>query len=335
MRVLLVAAALLASLASLRAEPLPVVATFSILGDMVRAVGGDRVSVVTLVGPDGDAHVYQPSPRDARALRDARLVVANGLGFEGWIDRLVAASGYAGPVVIASRGVTPLVFPAGDGRDTGDERPAHGAHAAGEHAHDAGEHDGATVGDGDGDGDGAIHAHGAVDPHAWQSLPNARLYVANIATALAAADPAGAADYAANRDRYLAAIAALEADLAARLARIPEDQRTVVTSHDAFGYFAAMTGIRFVAPVGVSTDAEVSAKDVAAIVRQIRAEGIRAVFVENVSDPRLLDRIAAETGATVGGTLYSDALSGPGGDAPTYLDMMRHNIVALTAALGA
>ena len=271
------------------------IATFSILADLTQRVAGNHAQVLTLVGPNGDAHVFEPGPKESAELAGADLLIANGLGFEPWLQRLEDASGFKGNVVVASDGVTPL--------------------AAEAHEEEAEEQ--------------------AVDPHAFQDLANAQIYVANIAEALTEVDPEGAATYAANRDAYLAEIAALEADLAARLARIPEERRTVVTSHEAFGYLAATTGIRFLSPAGASTEADVSAQDIAALIDQIRAEGISAIFVENVSDPRLVERIAAETDAVVGGTLYSDALSEPIGDAPTYLDMMRHNIETLTSALGA
>jgi zinc/manganese transport system substrate-binding protein len=280
--------------------PLKVVASFSILGDMAARVGGDRVAMTVLVGPDGDAHVYQPTPADARAVAAADLVLVNGLGFEGWIDRLIAASGYEGPVVAAAAGVNVLEIEEGHGHSHG-------------HSHG--------------------HDHGAVDPHAWQSLPNAALYVKAIAEALAEADPQGTPAYVANRDAYLAEIAALQAEVAAAVAALPPDRRTVVTSHDAFGYFERDHGLRFLAPQGVSTEAEASAADVAALIRQIRDERIPAVFVETIADPRLLERIRSETGAAIGGALHSDALSGPDGPAPTYLDLMRHNLATLTAAL--
>jgi len=271
-------------------EKLKVVATFSILADFVRNVGGDRVAVDALVGPNGDAHVYQPSPGDARTLADARLVFANGLGFEGWIDRLVKASGTKAPTVVATKGVKPRK--AEDG-----------------------------------------HGHGEADPHAWQSVANARIYVANIRDALSFADPAGKDSYAANAAAYLGRLDALETDVKAAIEKIPPDRRRIITTHDAFGYFAAAYGVAFIAPQGVSTEAEVSAKDVAKIITQIRKQKIPAVFLENVTDERLLRRIGAESGARIGGTLYSDALTDANGQAATYLDMMRHNVKQLAAAL--
>ena len=262
-----------------------IVASFSILGDFVRNVGGERVAVTTLVGPNGDAHVYTPSPTDAKKIADAKLVVVNGLGFEGWLPRLVKSSGGKATVVTATQGIAPR----------------------------------------------KLDSH--EDPHAWQSVANAKLYVANIRDALAKADPAGANAYKANAEAYLAKLAVLDDDVKAAVASIPEARRKVISTHDAFGYFAAAYGIEFIAPQGVSTDSEPSAKDIAVIITQLKLSKIPAVFLENIADPRLMRRIAAETGAKIGGTLYSDSLTAENGDAPTYIDMVRHNIKALTSAL--
>ena len=279
---------------SMAQEKLKAVATFSILADFVRNVGGDRVAVTALVGPNSDAHVYQPTPSDAKMLADARVVFANGLGFEGWIARLIKASGTKAAMVTATKGVKP--------------RKAAGDHHGHSHGDDA-------------------------DPHAWQSVENAKLYVANIRDALAAADPAGKSAYEANAAAYLGKLDALDAELRAEVARIPADRRKIITTHDAFGYFAAAYGVAFIAPQGVSTESEVSARDVARIITQIRKQKIPAVFLENVTDDRLLKRIGAESGARIGGTLYSDALTDEKGPAPSYIDMMRHNVRQLTSAL--
>jgi zinc/manganese transport system substrate-binding protein len=284
-------------------RPLEVVASFSILADLAQRVGGERVRVHALVGAGADAHVYQPTAADARLLGRAALVVVNGLGFEGWIDRLIASAGYRGPRVVASAGVVPLTAShEGHGAVHGH---AHGHRGAGKDA----------------------------DPHAWQDLANARRYVDNIAAALTAADPAGAAVYAANAAAYKTEIDALDAEIRKLLGALAPERRTVVTSHDAFAYFARAYGMRFVAPAGASTDSEATAADVAKLIRQIRREKIPAVFLENVSDPRLLERIRAESGARIGGTLYSDALSAASGPAATYLAMMRHNAKTLAEAL--
>ena len=274
-------------------EKLPVVATFSILGDFVRNVGGDRVALEVLVGPNGDAHVYSPSPADAKKLAAARVVFMNGLRYEGWIDRLVKAAGSRAAVVIATKGIAPIEAA---------ERAGH------------------------------KQEHGP-DPHAWQSVANAKIYVTNVLDGLIAVDPAGRETYEKNARDYLSRLDALEVEVKAQVARIALERRRIITSHDAFGYFRAAYGVEFIAPQGVSTDAEASAKDVATIIRQIRAQRIPAVFLENISDPRLLQRIADETGARIGGTLYSDALSDGKGPAASYIDMMRHNVRELMAAL--
>jgi zinc/manganese transport system substrate-binding protein len=266
-------------------ERLNVVASFSILGDFVRNVGGDRVNVSTLVGPDGDVHVYTPAPSDAKKIADAKLLVINGLGLEGWLPRLVQSSGGKANIVTASQGIA--------------------ARKLGSNA----------------------------DPHAWQSVANAKIYVANIRDALVAADPANAGIYRANAEAYLAKLDALDREVREAVAQIPPEHRKVISTHNAFGYFAAAYGIEFIAPLGVSTESEASARDIAAIITQIRTAKIPAVFLENISDPRLIRQISAETGARIGGTLYSDSLTGEKGPAPTYIDMVRHNIKALTGAL--
>ena len=296
----LLLASVLAALAvgpAVGADRLPVIASFSILGDMVSRVGGDRVAVTTLVGPDGDAHVYEPTPDNVKAVAGAKLLVVNGLGFEGWMDRLAEASSYKGPVTVASTGVAP--------RQMAEQEEGH------EHAgHDQG-----------------------IDPHAWQDVANAVTYVKNIASGLDTADPEGKATYDANASAYIAELEALDAEARTAMAALPADRRKIITSHDAFGYFGAAYGLKLLAPEGVSTESEASAADVARIIRQIREDAIPAIFVENIKDRRLIDQIAAETHAVVGGELYTDALSEKDGPAPTYVDMIRHNIDTLTKAL--
>jgi zinc/manganese transport system substrate-binding protein len=280
------AAAALMTVIPLRAqEKIQIVASFSILGDFAKNVGGDRVDVTTLVGPDSDVHVYMPAPADAKKIADARLVIINGLGLEGWLPRLVQSSGGKAAIVTATSGIAP--------RKLGSD----------------------------------------ADPHAWQSVVNAKIYVANIRDALIAADQAGAAAYRSNADAYLAKLDALDREVRDAMAQIPEARRKVISTHNAFGYFAAAYGIAFVAPQGVSTESEPSARDIASIITQVKTGKIPAVFLENISDPRLMRRIAAETGARIGGTLVSDSLTAENGDAPTYIDMVRHNIKALTSAL--
>ncbi len=277
------------------AKTLRVVASFTVLADMVGQVGGDHVRVKSLVGPNGDPHVYEPSPADANALAHADLVVESGLGLEGWIDRLISASGYKGPVVVASTGVAPRTMVDGD----------------------------------DGPSKGRI----ITDPHAWNSAANAALYAANIERALIKADPADAADLKASGDRYIAQLKGLDAWARQELAAVPPDRRKVITSHDAFSYFGRAYGVTFLAPQGVSTDAQPSPAQVAALITQIRAEKVKAVFIENQTDPRLVEEIAKEGHAKLGGALYPEALSNPDGPAASYAAMFRYNVLTLKAGM--
>ena len=278
-------AAAAASAGPAAAPVLKVVATFSILADMAREVGGPAVEVSALVGPNADAHVYEPTPADVRRVARADVVVTNGLRFEGWIDRLIASSGYRGKVVVASAGITPLQL------------------------------------------------GGGADPHAWQSLANGQRYAQNLRDALVAAAPQRSAEINAQTAGYLARMAALDQDTRSRIAALPESRRRVITSHDAFGYFAAAYGVRFIAPRGWTTGSEPSAETVARIVRQARETQASALLVENISDPRLIEQIAREANLKVGGELYSDALSAPGTAADTYLRMFEHNVRTLLDAM--
>ena len=279
--------------------PIRVVATFSILGNMVLRIGGEHVTVTTLVGPDGDAHVYRPTPAAARAVSEVDILVVNGLGFEGWLDRLVETADFGGVRVVATAGIEPITFEDDHGND-----------------HDGGnDHDESKAAEDHGDEHDA-HVHGAFDPHAWQSLRHAVTYVDNVTLALANASAESASTFYRSRALYVAEMEALDAEIRSLLAEVPDGARTIVTSHDAFQYFGRDYGLAFIAPQGLSTESEASAKDVVHLIELIRSQGIRAVFLENVADPRLLKRIADETGATIGGTLYPGALSGPEGPAP-------------------
>lgn len=443
----LVALSLVAPTAALADSQTKVVATFSILGDMVNEVGDDHIDLTTIVGPDGDAHVYQPTPQDAAAVAEADVLIINGLEFEGWLERLVEASGFDGELVVATAGIDAIPFEEED--DHGDEHSDHDDHD--EHGHgdhgfewagvfdlEAGTYKwsfakvggdyadpamkmvileaddieaveetaeeileakaSTTAADGDvltasdtaytltfddskdmtifsveiasagqytfftehmpfefeanehffkdlsradvepiaqePDTGHGHHHHGEFDPHAWQSIDNALVYVSNITAALSAADADNAAAFEANSAAYVAELTALDAEIDALMAALPEGDRTVVTAHDAFGYFAQTYDMNFVAPVGVSTESEASAADVAKLITQIRDQGIDAVFVEAITDNRLLEQIANETGAGIGGTIYSDALSDESGPADTYINMMRHNAQTLAGALG-
>ena len=266
------------------------VATFSILGDLVRNVGGERAELATLVGPNGDVHVYAPTPGDVKTIAAATIVFVNGLGLEGWIDRLIAASATRAPVVVTSTGIKTR---------------------SGSRSHD----------------------QAASDPHAWQSVANAKIYIENIQDGFSAADRTGERNYRNNVATYLAQLDALDREIKAAIAPIPSARRKVITTHSAFGYFADAYGIEFIAAEGLSTEAEPSAREVARLIEQIRRENVTALFLENVADSRLLQRIAAETGVRIGGKLYSDSLSPPDGPAATYIEMMRSNVRELTSAL--
>jgi zinc/manganese transport system substrate-binding protein len=263
------------------AEKLKVVASFSILADMTRTVAGDDADVTTLVGPGGDTHVYEPRPADARAVAGADIVIVNGLGFEGWLDRLIQSSGFKGRIVIASKGITPLM------------------------------------------------AGSAPDPHAWQDIRYGEVYVANIRDALVQADTTHATAYAENARQYLKQLGELDEWVRSQIALVPQDKRRAITSHDALGYFAHVYGVTFIAPLGLSTSGDVSAGGLAQLIDEIRARHVRAVFLENMTDPRLMQQLVADGGAVIGGTLYSDALSPADGPAPTYAALFRHNVAIL------
>jgi zinc/manganese transport system substrate-binding protein len=270
-------------------KPIEVVASFTVLADMVHQVGGDLVHVSSLVGPNGDPHAFEPSPDDARRLKAANLVIVSGLGLEGWMERLITASGYQGKIVVASEGVRTLHMEEGGKEIT--------------------------------------------DPHAWNSAANGSIYVSNIVKALIAADPDRASAYQTNGDRYSEQLKDLDRYAREQIGSVMPSRRKVLTTHDAFGYFAAAYGVTFLSPLGFSTESEASAKDVAKLIRQIKAEHVRAYFFENSNDPRLVKQIANATGAQPGGVLYVEALSLPDGPAPTYTSMFRRNVDEVVSAM--
>jgi len=291
--------------------PLRVVATTSILADLVRQVGGTRVLVHSLVRPGADAHVYQPTPADVASLAGARLVVLNGLGFEGWIDALIKQSGFTGPEVVACSGVEAL----------SSAEDAHGDHPGLPGADPGKAHAG--------------HVHGAADPHAWHDVRNALLYVTNIRDALVALDPAGAADYRAWADLYSAQLRALDAWARRQIAALPEASRVLVTAHDSLAYFAKAYGMRVLAVEGIATGQEPDARHLAALLKRLREGRIKAVFIENVVNPKLIEQLARDGGARLGGTLYTDSLGEPGGPAGTYIGMIAANVRTIVAGLSA
>jgi zinc/manganese transport system substrate-binding protein len=271
------------------AKPLNTVVSFTVLEDMVHQVGRDRVVVSSLVGPNGDPHAFEPSPQDGRRLKEADLVFVSGLGLEGWMDRLIKASGYHGTIVLASDGIRTRFM----------------------------DEDGKRI----------------VDPHAWNSAENGIIYVNNIVKALSAADPEGAARYAANGNQYANELRELGTYARQKVATVPSDRRKVLTSHDAFGYFGDAYGVTFLAPVGLSTESEAAASNVAKLIDQIKTEHVKAYFFENSNDPKLIRQIARATGAEPGGELYVEALSKKDGPAPSYAAMFRHNVDLMVAAM--
>ena len=280
-------------------KPLKVVASFSVLGDLVKQVGGKKIALNLLVGPDSDAHVFQPSPADAGKLAQADLVFVNGLGFEGWIDRLVKSSGYRGNVAVTSVGINTLRS------EDHDHAPHH-------------------------DGEKEIDE---TDPHAWLDIKNTKIYIDNILQALSQLDPENKAYYAQNASHYQRKLSDLDQLIREKFAAIPVEKRKIVTSHEAFSYFGRAYGLTFIAPVGINTEAEPSAQSLAKIISQIRKENIQAVFLENISNTRLLEQLSRETGVKIGGTLYTDSLSKAGGPAANYLDLMQHNAQSIFSAL--
>lgn len=303
-----------AFMGSVSAATVNVVTSFSILEDFARQVGGDRITVKSIVPVNGDVHAYEPRPTDVIAFKRADLVLANGLQFDTFMQRLAKSSETKAPVVEVTKGIEPL-------KNTEDEHghgaePAHDDH---DHDHDhAHEHE---------------HDHGEYDPHAWQSVPNAMIYVKNIADALCKVDSAGCESYKANASAYTEKLQALHESVKAAFSALPKDKRTLITSHDAFGYLGAAYGLTLLAPEGTSSATEATAADVAAIIRQIREDKGSAVFMENISNPALIKQIASEGNVAVGGKLYSDALSGPDEPAPTYLKMMQYNADTITKAI--
>jgi zinc/manganese transport system substrate-binding protein len=278
------------------AEKLKVVATFSVLGDMVATIAGDRVELTTIVGPDGDSELYQPTAADARALAQSAVLVANDINpeFEPWLDALIRQSGFRGAQIVASRGAKIIT-------EEEEGRPGAGAPKS--------------------------------DQHAWHDLANGAVYARNIGEGLARADPANADFYKGRTDAYVAEIRALDAWAKAEIAAVPKPKRKVITSHDAFEYLGKAYGIKLIPARGWTNEKEASADDIARLLKQIRDDKVKAIFIENMNDPRVIERVAQESGAAIGGTLYSDALSAPDGEAGTYLKMARHNIETLKAGM--
>ncbi|WP_455480904.1 metal ABC transporter solute-binding protein, Zn/Mn family [Bartonella sp. B12(2025)] len=273
-----------------------VIASFSILADLVKNVGGDHISMTTFIGPNANTHVYEPTPRDAQALKNAHIIFINGLHLENFIDRLITASGTKALLVKVSANI-PLLETKNQG---------HGAKQ---------------------------QHHSGIDPHAWQTIPNVEIYIKNIATAFCKIDQQSCASYSKNAESYIKKLKAAQETLKKKIATIPKDKRIIITSHDAFGYFAQEYGFTILAPQSASTETEATAADVAKLIKQIKTNKAAALFVENISNPRLIKQISRETGLKIGGILYSDALSNENGPAATYLDMMEHNVTTIIDAI--
>lgn len=258
-----------------------IVVSFSILADMAKQVAGDNTEIISLVGANGDVHEYQPSPKDAQIIAEADLVVVNGLGLEGWLERLITSSGYKGTIIYASKGVNII-------KD---------------------------------------------DPHAWQDLQNGEIYVRNIRDALIAQDPSHSADYSASATKYINELEALNEWVKLEFSKVPQEKRKVISTHDAFGYFAKAYNIEFIAPIGLNTESQPSAKDIAKLIDQIREQKITAIFFENMTDSRIIKQLEKDSGAHIGGTLYSDALSEAQQSAPNYIAIFKHNVPELVNAM--
>ncbi|MCQ9617483.1 zinc ABC transporter substrate-binding protein [Paenalcaligenes niemegkensis] len=310
--------AMLSPLASANEQsPLEVVASFTILGDMVKQVGGDAVNVSVIVGPESDAHTFEPRPSDAKAVGQAKLLIVNGLDFEAWVPRLMQSAGYDGKQVVASTGISAIRYQA-DSHGQQENKHDHDHDHSHDHSHDH---------------EQGQHQHGDYDPHAWQSLSRAIVYVENIRDGLIEAQPRSEALFRANAEAYIQEMQALDTQLKAAFQALPAEHRKVISSHDAFAYLAADYGVEFISLLGVSNQAEPSAKDIASVISRARTEGISAIFVENVVSPKLVEQVARETGAKVGGVLYSDALAKALHDADSYLGMIRWNSSKLLEAL--
>ncbi len=289
------------------AKPLHIVASFSILGDIIHQIGGEDIRLDVLVGADADAHEYQPTPDDVKKVAQADIIAINGLKFEGWMTRLIHASGSKAKLLVASAGVKPRLLK---------EEEGHHHHHHGHHKHER--HGGEIL----------------ADPHAWQDLRNGGIYAQNAAAAIIAARPDLKEKTEARLADYIEKLRALHKEMKEAFAEVPQEKRKIVTSHDAFGYFGEAYGVMFLAPVGISTEAEPSAADIGHLIEQIRAEGVKTVFAENMASPRLIEQLAKDAGASLGGTLYADALSKKDGEAPDYLAMMRLNAARMLQSMG-
>jgi ABC-type Zn uptake system ZnuABC Zn-binding protein ZnuA len=272
---------------------LAVVTTTTVLADLVRQIGGDRVAVDSLVPKGGEVHTFDPAPADAERLVRARLVVMNGLGLDDWLAGLAAKTGSTATVVRTAEDLPGVTYLGPDGEP--------------------------------------VVAGAESNPHLWLDVANGRAYVARIADALAAADPSGADDYRAAAAAFDARLATLDGWVRSMFAGIPAEDRRIVSFHDAFPYYARAYGLTVVGTVVAAPGQDPSAGDVAALVREIRSTGARVILAEAQFNPAMARTIADETGVAIVSDLYTDTLGGAPAD--TYEGIIRWDTERIASAL--
>ena len=279
-------------------DRIPVVVTFSVIGDMLASVGGDRVDIKTIVKAGGDCELYQPTAADVATVASARALFVNDLNeeFEPWLEPLLKQALFKGTKVVVTRGVRTLTAE--------EEHPVSGRQLP-----------------------------AAIDQHAWLDPRNGIIYVRNIAEALERVDPAGAADYRARAAAYTKQIQAVDDWARKEIASVPSGKRRALASHDSLEYIANTYGITLLTVNGWTNKSEPSAAELTKLARQIQAAHVKALFLDSITDPRAMQRIAGETGAVIGGTLYGDSLSPTGGEADSYVKMLRHDVSTLKAGM--
>jgi manganese/iron transport system substrate-binding protein len=281
------------------ARPLRIVATTSIVADVVTQVAGEHASVTTLLPLGADPHAFAPSPRDLATLHEADAIMANGAGLEEFLEGYLASAGQDVPVIYLSEGITLRAF---------------------------GEHDD------EGEQPGDVHEDG--DPHTWTSPLNVMVFARNAADALAALDPANAEAYHANADAYVAALEDLDRWIQAQIDTVPAENRVLVSDHDVFGYYADRYGLEQLGAIvpAFSSAAQPSARELADLQTAMRERGVQVVFVGTSANPNLAERVAADLGIQVV-VLYTGSLGEAGSGAETYIDYMRYNTTAIVQAL--
>ena len=295
-----------------------VVTTSNLLADWARAVGQDRVEVFPLLPANADPHAFQPGGRDVARVADADLILSIGLSLEaGWLDDLVAnAAQESSELVAVGDHVNPIDFV-----ELLDQEESKGEHGQGDHRDEAEEEDG--------------HDHDALDPHFWFDPLRVKQAVSLIADQLSTLDSEGETFYRENAAAYNRELDALDGWIVEEVAKLPEERRLLVTSHDSFQYFALRYGFKIVGTIipAATTETEPTAQELFHLIQTIEREGVPAVFAEKSHSQRLSKRIAEETGAQLIGGLYSGSLGEPDGEAGAYLDLMRYNVRTIVEAL--